>query len=282
MHGFSKVSSMWLQKLLVALAAAYAVTALVAYFAQTWILFPASSSGGALALPAAGERITCETPDGERLHGVRISPSMRTSAQRKIVLGFGGNAWNAEHMAGYLSEIFPAHEVVTFHYRGYRPSTGSPSAAALLNDAPVVYDCATEGADPAGVVAVGFSIGTGPAVRLARERHLDGLILVTPFDSLEELARHHYGWLPVQLLLRHQMSPAEELRDVTTPVALIAAAQDGIITPERTSPLRRSAQSLVMDRTIDNAGHNDIYGNPQFETALQNAMRSIMLQPDGT
>ncbi len=45
-----------------------------------------------------------------------------------------------------------------------------------------------------GVIAVGFSIGSGIAAHLAAERPLSGLVLVTAFDSLAELAHHHYAW----------------------------------------------------------------------------------------
>lgn len=265
---------MWALKTLIVLAGTYAAVALIAYAAQTWLLFPTASTGGAPIIPGA-ERLTCETPDGERLQGVRVPPSVGVGEDQTILLGFGGNAWNADNMAAYLHELFPEAEVVTFHYRGYRPSTGRPTAAALLADAPLVYDCATKKRDAAHVVAAGFSIGTGVAVHLARERPINGLVLVTPFDTLEQLARHHYGWLPVQLLLRHHMSPLNDLCGVTAPVALIAAEQDTIIPLERTAPLRNAARTLIMDQTIAGAGHNDIYASPQFVRAMHQAIKLI-------
>jgi pimeloyl-ACP methyl ester carboxylesterase len=266
---------MLVPKLLLVLVSAYAALVLIAYAAQTWLLFPASSAAGTVLLPPGAERIACETPDGERLAGARIAPAITASADRTRIIGFGGNAWNADHLAGYLHELFPAAEVITFHYRGYRPSTGRPSAAALLRDAPVVYDCAARGRDPASVVAIGFSIGTGVAVRLARERAVAGLILVTPFDTLEQVAREHYGWLPVGLLLRHHMAPVEELRAVTAPVALIAAERDTVIPVERFAPLRKRARNLIMDQTIRGADHNDIYSNPEFAQAMHRALSLV-------
>ena len=266
---------MWALKLLVVLVAIYAAVVLVAFAAQTWLLFPTSLAGGHAALPRGAERVALDTPDGERLQGVRIPPAAGTSEDRTVVLGFGGNAWNAEAMATYLHELYPQAEVVAFHYRGYRPSTGRPSAAALLEDGPLVYDFVSEGRDPATIVAVGFSIGSGVAVHVARERPIDGLVLVTPFDTLEQLARQHYGWLPVGLLLRHRMSPLDELRGVTAPLALIAAERDTIIPEQRTAPLREAARTLIMDQTIPRAGHNDIYSDPEFAQAMRQAMKLI-------
>lgn len=263
---------MWAVKLLALLVVAYAVIAPVVYVAQTSILFPRSMVGPAPPLPSAAERVALNTPGGERLHGVRIRPAVVAGGNLTTVLGFGGNAWNAEAMAGYLHELFPEADVIAFHYRGYPPSTGHPSASALKADSLLVHDFAVEGRKTGKVVAVGFSIGSGVAAHLARRRQLSGLILVTPFDSLEQLARQHYGWLPIGLLLRHHLSPVDDLRDVRTPVALISAEQDTIIPAARTAPLRKTIRNLILDRTIAGSGHNDIYMDPEFKRAMHQAM----------
>src|SRR5206468_5686676 len=139
-------------------------------------------------LPADGERLSVRTSAGETLEGIRFGPT-KTRAKPTLVLGFGGNAWNGQDVAEYLHELYPNDEVVAFHYRGYAPSTGSPSAEALIADAPLVYDAAVKLVKPARVIAVGFSIGTGVAARLSAPRNLDGLILVTPADSLKAVAQ---------------------------------------------------------------------------------------------
>lgn len=72
-----------------------------------------------------------ETRDGERLQGVHIAPARTTSGDRLVILGFGGNAWNAETLAAYLHELFPDMDVVIFGYPGCWPSTGLPSATAF-------------------------------------------------------------------------------------------------------------------------------------------------------
>ncbi|MCR9195389.1 MAG: alpha/beta hydrolase, partial [Hyphomonas sp.] len=252
---------MWLFKLIVILAAAYVVIVAVMYAAQTQMLFPTGmASAGQPFLPASAARLEFETSDGDRLHGVHIGPAETASEGRSVVLGFGGNAWNADDLAAYLHGLFPDDDVVAFHYRGYRPSTGRPSAAALLPDAPVVYDQVIAALDTERVVAVGFSIGSGVAAHLASRRPLAGLILVSPFDSLEALVREHYPWVPVRWLLRHHMSPLEDLQGLPTPTALIAAERDTIIPPRRTEAVQRVIPALVLDQTITDANHNDLYG----------------------
>ena len=269
---------MWLFKLILIFAVAYVAVVALMYTAQTRMLFPtgmAAAVGPRLPLSAA--QFEVDTPDGERLRGVHIAPARAPSEERSVVLGFGGNAWNAEDLAAYLHGLFPGVDVVAFHYRGYRPSTGRPSAAALLADAPVIYDHVIATLETERVVAVGFSIGTGVAAHLASQRPLTGLILVSPFDSLEALASEHYPWAPVGWLLRHHMSPAEDLRDTTTPVALISAERDRIVPPRRTEAMRQAVPAPALDRTIAGAGHNDLYGQPDFRTAMEEAFAQINL-----
>ena len=202
---------------------------------------------------------------------MHIPASSRTEQNRPLLLAFGGNAWNADATALYLHEVLPECGVVTFHYRGYRPSTGRPSAEVLLADAPVIFDHVRQVLAPNRVVAVGFSIGSGVAAYVARERPVAGLILVTPFGSLEALARDLYWWAPVGLLLRHRMPVLDFVRDLRVPTALILASQDLIVPAHRSTRFPKVIPNLVLDRTIE-AGHDDLYGRSAFADVLREAL----------
>jgi pimeloyl-ACP methyl ester carboxylesterase len=251
--------------------AVYAAICLALYFGQTAMIFPAGQVGPADPLPRAAERLELATGSGERLHGVHIPPARR-SGERLLILGFGGNGWNAQSAAVFMAQLFPEADVVAFHYRGYRPSEGRPGAVALLADAPLIHDFAVQRLRPERTVAVGFSIGSGVAASLAAHRPLDGLILVTPFDSLARVAGGHYPWLPVRLLFGHRMEPAEDLAGNPTPAAIIAGGRDTLIPAARTQGLRLAVGNLAFDETIADAGHNDIYRHPRFAPAIREAL----------
>jgi pimeloyl-ACP methyl ester carboxylesterase len=264
---------MLLVKIAAGIAAAYLIVVVLMALAQDRLLFPRWAMGGGVTLPATAARLSLGTGSGDELVGVHL-PAERPSPGAALVLGFGGNAWDADALAVYLRSVFPDHDVAAFHYRGYAPSTGAPSARAILEDAPLIHDHVVAGlADR--VVAVGLSLGAGPAAHLASQRPIAGLILVTPFDSLGALAREHYSWLPVGLLLRHRMEVADTLAAVAAPVALIAAAGDTVVPPRRTEPVRRSVRNLVLDRVIADAGHNDLYDRAEFKRAMQEALALI-------
>jgi hypothetical protein len=262
---------MWI--LILALGAALLFGGLVAVvaLAQTRLLFPTQvAAANRPDLPASAERLALRLPDGEELAGVRLGPA----SARPLLLGFGGNAWNAEAMALYLHGLFPDAEVVAFHYRGYAPSSGEPSAEALLSDSLAILDHLQQ-ERARKVIAVGLSIGSGVAAHLAHHRTLAGMILVTPFDTLEALAKEHFAWAPVSLLLRHRMPSIDLVRGRPTPTALIVAGRDTIVPARRSGPLRGAIPNLILDRTIREAGHNDLYGNPAFVAAMREAVTKI-------
>ena len=240
---------------------------------QAQLLFPTHAVGPPGPSAPGAERWSIETPDGDTLHGVHIPPAQASAGP--LILGFPGNAWNSADAATLLHQLYPQAHVVAFHYRGYRPSSGSPSAAALIADAPLVHDYAVGRLKPQRTIAVGFSIGTGVAATLAKARPLSGLILVTSFDSLKAVAQSLYPWLPVGPFFQHQIDAAAALDGAKVPTAIIAAAHDQIVHPERTAALRPRVGKLVFDRTIAGAGHNDIYAREEFTAAMREALTAV-------
>jgi uncharacterized protein len=245
-------------------------------FSQDEIIFPVHAVARTGPLPPGAERLQVLTTDGTSLHGIHMPPDAPIDGPRTLILGFGGNAWNGQDVATYLHELYPQAYVVAFHYRGYRPSLGAPSAEALLQDAPLVFDAAVGRVRPDRTIAAGFSIGSGIAASLANRRPVDGLILVTPFDSLKKVAISIYPWLPIGPFFRHEIDTVASLDDSRVPVAIIAAEMDEIIPPARTGELRMQIPNLVYDKTVIGAGHNDIYQRSDFQRAMDEALAALL------
>jgi pimeloyl-ACP methyl ester carboxylesterase len=242
---------------------------------QSQLIFPTHAVPPAGPVPPGANLLSLDTPDGHKLAGIHI-PADTPATKKTLVLGFGGNGWNGQDVAEYLHELFPDLDVVAFHYRGYAPSTGSPSAEALIADAPLVHDFAVERVGPDRIIAIGFSIGSGIAAELAAKRRLDGLIMVTPFDSLKAVAQSMYPWLPIGPFFDHEIDAARAIACVKTPVALIAGERDEIVPGARTAALRERIPTLVLDRTIARAGHNDIYARSDFHAAMREALATLL------
>lgn len=240
------------------------------------MLFPTRAVPQPGPLPATAREPLVEAADGTRLSGTFI-PAVRAAPPggRLLLFGLGGNAWNAADLAAMLHHLSPTADVATFHYRGYAPSQGRPSADALVADAPLALDAAVEEAAPDRTIVVGLSIGSGIAATLAGRQPVDGLILVTPFDSLRAVAADAFPWLPVGAFFRNEIDAARALARSDVPVAVIAAANDKIIPGQRTDALRARLRNLAFDRTVADAGHNDLYGRPGFAEAFGEALKAL-------
>ncbi len=260
----------------------YGALVALLYFVQGWLIFPGSGVLlPASELPPAAERLTLETSSGVSLSGWRLPTVIGDGGgAAATIIGFGGNGWSAEATAVFLASVFPESDVVVFHYRGYGRSGGETSAAAILEDSLSIHDYVQENFGGGPVISVGVSIGSGPATHIARHRNITGMLLITPFDSIEAVAKDKLFWIPVSLLLRHHMNPVEEIQAVSIPVAVIAASDDEVIPPARTRALQQAVPNLVFSSLLEGVGHNNIYNGPDLREAMATAVAIILSEGD--
>ncbi len=183
-----------------------------------------------------------------------------------LVFYFGGNAEDLSTTALAMTERADAN-VVFMTYRGYGESVGVPSQAALFSDALSIYDALAATLPHNGTIAaLGRSLGSGVAVHLATQRRIDALILVTPYDSIRNVASRQYSWLPVAYLLKHPFdSLAATPMDV--PALFVVAEYDTLIPPSHAKNLADHWGGHVEWLMIDDATHNSIRFKDYWATA---------------
>ena len=180
-------------------------------------------------------------------------------ADHPLIIYYGGNAEDVSLNFADLGR-FTARSFLFMNYRGYGQSQGRPSERALYDDALFVFDhvIASEGIDPSHVVLMGRSIGSGVAVHVAANRRVGGVILVTPFDSLVNVARAHYPIFPVGWLLRHRFDSAFLAPDIVTPALFLTASHDQIVPPRFADNLRRVWGGPTTAVRVEATDHNTI------------------------
>ena len=226
------------------------------YFQQPQLLyFPQAARGREVpALPL-------------RAKGPRVLVSTRELAGPQAVLYFGGNAEDVSSSLPLLTRAFPHRALYLLHYRGYGGSEGRPSEAALVADARELFDQVH--AKHAQVTVIGRSLGSGVAVRLASERPVARLVLVTPYDSIVGIAAEQYPFMPVSLLMTDRYDSYLYAPRVRAPTHLIAAGDDRIIPRASTERLlRRFAPGVARMHVLPGAGHNSISQDPAYLALL--------------
>ncbi|MBZ4039144.1 alpha/beta hydrolase [Lysobacter sp. 13A] len=185
---------------------------------------------------------------------------------------FGGNAEAVQQHRATFSHWFPGHTVYLPAYRGYGASEGTPSEAALKQDALAFFDHAADRHQSVDII--GRSLGSGVAAHVASRRPVERLALVTPFDSMVTVARHHYPWLPVDWLIQDRFDSARPLARFEGEVQVVRAEHDEVVPAHSTrrliDALPRASTTVV---TLAGAGHNTVDADPAYGAALQALMR---------
>lgn len=229
---------------------AYLALVGVVYHQQEALLYPAPRGAGG-SVPGFRD-VAYETSDGLHLAG-----GYRKAAPGKpTLLFFHGNAatWqsSAQILAPLVAEGFG---VFAASYRGYRANPGSPSEQGLYRDARAAADwLAANGVNARDLVIVGNSLGSGPAVELAREREPRGLVLISPFASMIELAAANVRWLPVNWLMRDRYDNAAKLPEIAAPVLILHGERDTLIPLSHAQRLVQLARNGTLV-TVPSAGH---------------------------
>ena len=105
----------------------------------------------------------------------------------------------------------------------------------------------------------GESLGSGVAAAVAADPPVpvEGLILMTPWDSLTDMARKQFPFLPVKWIMRDRYDSVKNLENFQKPVALVMAENDEIVPAERSQRLYQSLSAPKRKWIIQRAGHND-------------------------
>ncbi|MFQ6005077.1 MAG: alpha/beta hydrolase [Woeseia sp.] len=201
--------------------------------------------------------------DGQTLKIWRVAGADALHA----IIYFGGNAEDVSGNIPQFRSIFPGHTVYLVNYRGYGGSTGSPTEAGLYDDALAVFDELRSRYK--GISVIGRSLGSAVATYLASLRDIDRLVLVTPFDSIENVARRALPILPVALLIKDRFDSAGHVPNIDAPVLVLIAENDEVI-PRRHSDALAGAfpSAQIKVEIIEDAGHNTIGMYPRYANAL--------------
>jgi uncharacterized protein len=248
--------------LLAALLAAVGLYAALFFF-QERILFPRRPLSAERQsyirenFPHAKE-VRLAAGGGITLHGWLHQAPGKTGP---LIIYFAGNGEEASQQLETAS-LLPG-PLLTVNYRGYGLSQGKPGEQALCRDALTLYDWAAGGPGKEGVVVMGRSIGTGVAVYLAASREVKGVILVSPYDSIQAVTRDQLPFLP-SFLIRHPFDVEKLAGSVEAPLLAVIGREDRLILPRRSLRLAAAWRGPSKVQILEGGGHNDLQEHPLY------------------
>lgn len=176
------------------------------------------------------------------------------------VLVFHGNAGAALHRTYYIDALQSlGYRVIIAEYPGYGSRDGTPSEAALIADGiATAHKALKEFKEP--LLLCGESLGTSVVAGIVAslEVPVQGLLLITPFDSMAKVAQHHYWFFLARWLLLDKFDNISNLRNFQGHIAVLMADQDEVIPNKRTMALFDALPEPKKLWRFKNAGHNNL------------------------
>ena len=163
--------------------------------------------------------------------------------------------------------------VFAVEYPGYGLNRGKPTEAGIYETTEIAFKYAqkTLGVRPERVIAYGRSLGGGPAVELAANEPIGGLILESAFTSAFRVVTG------VRLLPFDKFDNLGKISGVQCPVLVIHGEDDRIIPFSHGETLYEAIPHRKQKLWIKFAGHNDLldWAGLSYGEALSEFTRSL-------
>jgi hypothetical protein len=239
------------------LIVSYLIVLVALFFAQRSLLF---QPRGNISPPASYglinfDEVQLNTKDGLSIKAWYEKPI----AAKKLVLFFMGNADKLNNYVDFFQRLEAADiAVLGVCYRGYCGNEGEPTEQGLNADGDAALEFARKDFADKDIIVMGRSLGSGVATNLAHKNSLGGLVLVSPYTSLPDVAAKIYWYVPVKLLMHDKFANIDKIAAVDAPVLIIHGDEDGLIPISHSVALNAKVQTQTQLKIYVGEGHNDV------------------------
>ncbi len=265
----------WLCLAIPILLALTAYGGICVYFYDHQREFQYTLGGGRTTPQAVGlggfAAVDVVTEDSVRLDAWWAPPP---AAGQGVVLFLHGTPGTRAATAWRLADLRGAGlGALAIDYRGYGGSGGSPSEAGFRKDVRAAFDWIHAAARGSRIAVFGESLGTGPAVALATERPVAGVLLNAPFASVRRLFELRGPPLPYRWLMKDPFDSEALIGKVKAPVMILHGAADANVPIAEARRLFAAAREPKTMIEIAGVGHLAAYDEGGRERALAALLR---------
>ena len=197
-----------------------------------------------------------------------IDPAMPTIL---YLHGNGGHIGLRPRMAGRFLEL--GWGLLMLEYRGYGNNPGQASPDGLVDDTVAAVEFLRKAlGQEAHIHVYGESIGAAVAVQMINrhpEFHIKSLTMYAPFTKLSDVAKYHYWWLPVDLLLRREFNTVDTIGKIHVPVLITHGAFDGLIPLQMGQDVFDKANQPKTIWIEPNSNHFNLWENGGVDRAIE-------------
>ncbi len=229
------------------------------WFAEDQIFLPPQPA----SYSDTDEILKITTADGVEISALYLSEPEATHT----LLYSHGNAEDLGFIRVVLDHLNAlGFAVMAYDYRGYGTSQGQPSEQGTYRDIEAVYQYLITDLEipPQQIIVYGRSVGSGPAVHLAINQPVGGVVLESAFVAAYRVITQ------IQILPFDKYNNLQKITQVTSPVLVIHGTHDTLIPLWHGQTLYQQIQSPKSKVWVEGAGHNDLLwvGGKVYDQAL--------------
>jgi len=212
------------------------------------------------------EEIYTKTSDNILLHGLLF----KSDNSKGLIFYLHGNAGSLRSW-GEVAKTYTDlnYDVFMLDYRGYGKSEGSISSQEqLYQDLQIVYTEMKKRYNEEKTIILGYSIGAGPAAKIASVNSPKLLILQAPYYSLTDMMNHIYPIIPT-FILKYKFETNKYIRECTMPIVIFHGNRDEVIYYNSSIKLKelfKNGDKLV---TLSGQRHNGMTNNPDYKNEIK-------------
>jgi alpha-beta hydrolase superfamily lysophospholipase len=198
----------------------------------------------------------------------------KSDSSRGLIFYLHGNAGSLRgwgKVAGAYTDM--NYDVFMPDYRGYGKSDGKISSETqFFQDLQTAYDSMKLRYRESNIIVLGYSIGTGPACKIASGNHPKLLVLQAPYYSLTDMMRHNYPLVPT-FLLKYKFETYKFIQACKMPIVIFHGDEDKVIHYNSSVRLREFLKASDTLITLKGQKHNGITDNQEYITEMKRIMK---------
>lgn len=166
--------------------------------------------------------------------------------------------------------------VLAPEYRGFAGLPGTPSEAAVTDDARAAFDYLRTGlhVPPGRIVVYGWSLGSAVAVNLAAEVDEAAVILEGAPSSIASVGAQRYPMFPIRMIIRNPFDSILRIGRIGSPVLFLHSPEDDIV------PIaegRRLFDAARPPRTFVEVAGGHVYASQHDAARFSSAIREFLV-----
>ncbi len=254
------------------IAAIYCAICIILYFFQEKLIFFPEKLANEYKFEFNQnfEELNFKTADNNKLNGILF----KSDSSKGLIFYLHGNAGSLRSW-GEIAKTYTGlnYDLFMLDYRGYGKSESFiNSEKQFYTDIQLVYDSLKKKYTESRIIILGYSIGTGPATKLASTNNSKLLILQAPYYSLKDMMQHNYSLVPT-FILKYSFETNRFLKECKMPVIIFHGNKDEVIYYESSLKLKELFKKKDTLITLSGQGHNGMSENPEYLIEIEKILR---------